>query len=139
MNLINKIKNISTNKIELRKFSFISSLLLLFIAFYLFYIENELYQIFLIIGLFAMIVGLLFPLLIKPFYFIWMTIGIIIGWVMTQVILCAIFYAIISPIGLFLKLFGRSPLDLNINNEKKSYWIYKKNDSYKKSSHEKQY
>ena len=118
--MINEINKITTNKSELRKFGLIIGSLLCFIAYYLFFIENELHQIFLSIGLFAMIVGLLFPLLIKPFYFIWMTLATIIGWVMTQFILCLLFYAIITPIGLLLKLFGKNPLDLDINSGENS-------------------
>jgi hypothetical protein len=58
------------------------------------------------------IAGLVFPPIIRPVF-----VGLIlatfpIGWVVSQVLLGAIFYGIVTPLGLILRLTGHDPLQL---------------------------
>jgi hypothetical protein len=51
-----------------------------------------------------------------------MTLAVILGWFMSRVILFILYYVIITPIGIFLKLIGKDFLKLKIDKSSKSYW-----------------
>jgi len=52
------------------------------------------------------------PALARPFYVLWMTIGVAIGFVTSRVVMTVIFYAVISPVAFFFRLSGRDALRL---------------------------
>ncbi len=65
---------------------------------------------------------------LKPVYIAWMKLAYVLGWINTRLLLCLIFYLVITPIGLVLKLFNNGDLlDKRIDVKKKSYW--KKTDA----------
>lgn len=45
-----------------------------------------------------------------------------IGWVVSHAILGLIYFAVITPIGLVLRLLGRTPMDLNFEPRRSTYW-----------------
>ncbi len=65
-------------------------------------------------------------MILKPIYLVWMTFAVILGWIMTRVILTAIFYLIVTPISLIAKLFRHKFLDLTFRTENDTYWNYRK-------------
>ncbi|HVR29950.1 MAG TPA: SxtJ family membrane protein [Thermoanaerobaculia bacterium] len=46
-----------------------------------------------------------------------------IGWVLSHLILGLIYYLVLTPIGLALRVAGRDPLDRRFDRDAKSYWI----------------
>tara|TARA_B100000315_G_scaffold258049_1_gene308893 strand:- start:395 stop:811 length:417 start_codon:yes stop_codon:yes gene_type:complete len=58
------------------------------------------------------------------------------GRIITVSILILLFYLIVSPISLLLKLFNRKPLKLNIGNTQKSYWRYREPKMFNKKDYE---
>ena len=67
--------------------------------------------------------ALLLPNLLQPVYRIWMKIGHAIGWVNTRIILGLIFYVLVLPMGLVMRLFGKDPMARKINKSVSSYRI----------------
>jgi len=55
--------------------------------------------------------ALIIPKSLNPIYHIWMKIGLVLGWINTRIILGAVFYLIVTPIGLFVRLIGKNPLN----------------------------
>ena len=56
--------------------------------------------------------------------------GILLGKIISPLIMGLIFFLVVTPIGILLKLTGKDVLNLKKNENKKSYWIKKdKNDS----------
>jgi len=64
-------------------------------------------------SIFAVLIlwALIIPKSLNPIYHIWMKIGLVLGWINTRIILGAVFYLIITPIGLFVRLIGKNPLN----------------------------
>jgi hypothetical protein len=93
-----------------------------------------------VIGYFAsgVIVGLVAvfaPTLLRSLNKIWMKLGEIMGKIVSPLVLCIIFFALFSPVALFIRLFGRDELRLKKLNIG-SYWVDRKppgpaGDSYK--------
>ena len=54
--------------------------------------------------------GLLAPSTVRPFYRIWMRFGMIMNTITTPVILGIVFYAVVLPYGVVLRLLGKDPL-----------------------------
>lgn len=54
--------------------------------------------------------ALLIPNSLKWFYKGWMSIALVIGWINTRIILAIVFYIIITPMGLIMRIFGKNPV-----------------------------
>ncbi len=52
----------------------------------------------------------------------WMAFGEILGWFSSRLILIFIFYLVFTPIGLLLRILGKSLLDLRFPDSKPSFW-----------------
>ena len=137
--MLEEIKNIKSEKSDLRKFGITIGLILLIIAGFLFWKEKESYQIFLTVGTILFVLVILVPAVLKPIYWIWMIFATILGWIMTRVILSLLFYIIIVPIGLILRAFGKQFLKLRWDKSKGSYWNYRTNEHLQNENYEKQF
>ena len=120
--MIEEIKNISSEKSDFRKFGITIGLLLMVIAGFLFWRSKESFEILLASGFVLFVLGLVIPVVLKPIYWIWMILAIILGWIMTRVILGLLFYVVVTPIGMLSRLFGSNFLDLKWDKSKDSYW-----------------
>jgi hypothetical protein len=120
--ILKEIRNIKESKKDLRKFGLTVGIVLLAIAALLYWKGKENYTAFEIIGGFLVVVSILFPIILRPLNKIWMTLAILMGWIMTRVILIVIFYIVLTPLGLIARLIGKDFLDLKIDKEKDSYW-----------------
>ena len=137
--MFEEIKHIKTGKKELRSFGVTIGIILLLIAGFLFYKEKESFQLFIYIASSFIGIGFIIPILLKPIYIIWMTFAIILGWFMTRVILSLLFFVIITPIGIILRLFGKDFLDIKKQAIEKSYWNIRTNGHLEKENFEKQF
>ena len=89
-------------------------------------IYNEQIRIWsLIVGFVFLILGLLNSKILTPLNILWFKFGIILGKFISPIIMGIIFFFIVTPISLIMKIFGKDLLNLKYNNQK-SYWIDKK-------------
>ena len=63
------------------------------------------------------------PATLRPVYTTWMKIGHGIGWVNTRIILGILFYVLILPMGLVMRLFGNDPMARKRDESASSYRI----------------
>ncbi len=134
-----EIRNIKETKRDLRKFGLTVGVGLLIFAGFLFWKEKESFLYFGIIGLFLVLTGLIIPAVLKPLNKVWMTLAILMGWVMTRVILTILYYLVLTPIRILAMLFGKFFLDLNIDKSAKSYWEIRKKSELKPLDYERQF
>tara|TARA_Y100001970_G_C13854452_1_gene660972 strand:- start:216 stop:629 length:414 start_codon:yes stop_codon:yes gene_type:complete len=137
--MFEEIKNIKSSKKELKSFGITFGIILLLIAGFLFLKEKESFQLFIYIATTFIGFGLIFPITLKPIYLIWMTFAVILGWTMTRVILSFLFYGVISPIGLIMRIFGKDFLELKKNAIQDSYWNKRNSNMEKNQDYEKQF
>jgi ABC-type uncharacterized transport system permease subunit len=57
-----------------------------------------------------------------PIYRVWMRALYPIGWLISHVVLIVIFYLVLTPIGLVLRLVGYDPLARRFDSKADSYW-----------------
>ena len=67
--------------------------------------------------------ALLIPRVLRPVYTTWMKIGHGIGWVNTRIILGVLFYVLVLPMGLIMRLFGKDPMARKLDKSASSYRI----------------
>ena len=79
--------------------------------------------IFWLVGGFLMVAGAIVPTLLRPVYWLWMKLAHLLGWVNTRLLLGIIFFVIITPMAVVMKVFGRDALNRKINEVADSYWI----------------
>ncbi len=70
--------------------------------------------------------ALVYPRSLRPVYQGWMAIGNVLGWINTRIILGLVFYIVIMPIGLAMRLLGKDPMERKLSYEEKSYRIQSK-------------
>src|SRR5262245_657610 len=59
----------------------------------------------------------------KPIYIGWMHVVFPIGWVVSHVILGAVYFLVFAPVALIMKAVGKDPMNRRFDKEAKSYWI----------------
>ena len=137
--MLEEIKLIKTENKDLRSFGITFAIIFLIIAGFLLYIENESFQLFIVISSVFIIFGFLFPITLKPIYISWMSFAIILGWFMTRFILSLLFYLIVTPIGLITRLLGKDFLELKKEASNGSYWNQRRSSFEKNQSYDKQF
>ena len=78
----------------------------------------------LLIALIFLFLGLFNSKILSPLNKIWFKFGLILGKVISPIIMGIIFFIVVTPIGLFMRILGKDLLNLKYNNNK-SYWIDK--------------
>jgi hypothetical protein len=62
-------------------------------------------------------------------YRTWMYAVFPIGWTVTRLIMGLLFFAVITPAGLLLRLFGRDALSRRLDPSARSYWVERRQSS----------
>tara|TARA_Y100000816_G_C25798001_1_gene417976 strand:- start:162 stop:542 length:381 start_codon:yes stop_codon:yes gene_type:complete len=76
-------------------------------------------------ALIFLILGLLNSKILSPFNKYWIKLGELLGRVIAPLVMLIIYFALITPLSLLVKLFGKDLLNLKLNKTT-SYWIDKK-------------
>ena len=69
------------------------------------------------------LVGFIVPRAIKPIFVGSMYVTFPIGWVMSHILLMGMFYLVLTPIGLLMRLFGYDPMQRKLDRAANTYWI----------------
>ena len=107
-----------------RSFGIVFFVVFLLIALYPLINGEELRIWSLIISIIFLILGLLNSKILTPLNKIWFKFGIILGKIVSPLIMGIIFFLVVTPIGLLMRLLGKDVLNLKYNKSK-SYWIEK--------------
>ena len=89
----------------------------------------------LIVSIIFLILGLLNSKILSPLNKIWFKFGILLGNFVSPIVMGIVFFAVVTPTSLMMRIFRKNLLGLKKNN-KKSYWIKK---SYIKSKMKNQF
>jgi len=76
-----------------------------------------------IVAVLLWVPAMLIPWVLRPVYTTWMKIGHAIGWVNTRIILGVLFFALVFPMGLIMRLFGKDPMSKKLDNTASSYRV----------------
>ena len=107
-----------------RSFGIVFFVVFLLIALYPLTYDGEIRLWSLIISVIFLILGLLDSKILAPLNKIWFKFGILLGKIVSPLIMVIIFFLVVTPIGLIMRLLGKDVINLKYNKNK-SYWIEK--------------
>ena len=107
-----------------RSFGIVFFVVFLIIATYPLINGDELRIWSLIISIIFLFLGLVNSKILNPFNKLWFKFGIFLGKIISPLVMGTIFFLIVTPIGLLMRLLNKDLLNLRFNNNG-SYWIEK--------------
>jgi hypothetical protein len=69
------------------------------------------------------VIGVLKPAWMRPLFIAWMGLAFPIGWTMLHLLLAVIFYVLMTPIGMVMRLFGRDAMERRFDRSAPTYWV----------------
>ena len=81
-----------------------------------------------IISVIFLILGLLNSKILSPFNSAWIRFGELLGKIIAPVVMAIIYFVILTPISIMVRLFGKDLLGLKFTKQIKTYWIKRKKD-----------
>ena len=79
-----------------------------------------------ITSLFFLILGLLNSKLLSPLNKIWIKFGEILGIIIAPIIMALVYFVVLTPVSLVVRVFGKNLLSLKFINKQQTYWINRK-------------
>jgi carbamoyltransferase len=76
----------------------------------------------------SLALGTLRPAWLRPVLIAWMWITYPIGWLVSHLLMAIIYFGVITPIALVMRLLGRDPLDRSADQRADSYWTARPQD-----------
>ena len=107
-----------------RSFGIVFFVVFLIIATYPLINGDELRLWSLIISIIFLFLGLINSKILNPFNKLWFKFGIFLGKIISPLVMGIIFFLVVTPIGLLMRLLNKDLLNLRFNNNS-SYWIEK--------------
>ena len=111
-----------------RNFGIVFSIVFLIVALWPLLSQNDIRIWSLIISGIFLVLGLINSKLLLPLNKIWFKFGIFLGNFIAPIVMGIIYFMVVTPTGLIMKMLGKDLLNLKKNN-KDTYWIEKDNSN----------
>lgn len=121
-----QIKQLQTGKRELRNFGLLVGGVLFALALWWWWRGRWGYVFFLAPSLALMVAGAAWPRSLRYLYIGWMTLGIVMGVVVSTILLTLLFYFLVTPMGLIARLMRKDFLHRRLEPDAKTYWMKRK-------------
>jgi uncharacterized membrane protein YfhO len=115
-----------------RSFGFVFSIVFLLIALWPLLNNSEIRIWSLILSAIFLILGFLNSIILNPLNILWFKFGLLLGKIISPLVMGLIFFCVVTPIGILMKIFMKDLLKLKYNN-KNSYWVDKNGPKSKMS------
>ena len=87
---------------------------------------NSINIYFVIFSAFFLILGLINSKLLSPLNKSWIKLGEILGIIIAPVVMALVYFVILTPVSLIVRIFGKDLLGLRFLKDKDTYWIKRK-------------
>ena len=116
--------NSETNTSSNRSFGLVFSIVFLIIAIYPLINDEDIRIWSLVVSIIFLILGYFKSTILTPLNSLWYKFGIFLGRIVSPIILGVIYFFIVTPTSILMRLFKKDLLNLKFSNNK-SYWIKK--------------
>ena len=113
--------NLPSNK----NFGIVFFIVFLLVALYPLINNQEIRTWSILVSIIFLFLGLINSVILTPLNKLWFIFGIFLGKIVSPFIMGIIFFLVVTPIGLLMRLFGKDILNLKYNKNN-TYWIEKK-------------
>ena len=107
-----------------RSFGVVFFIVFLVISLYPLLINENIRIWSLVISIIFLVLGLLNSKLLNPFNKIWFKFGLLLGKIISPIVMGIIFFFVVTPIAILMKLLRKDLINLKFNNNS-TYWIEK--------------
>ena len=120
-----ELKKLKQDRVALRNFGFTMAAALALIGVAMRFVGHHPVRAFWTWAIAAafLLFGLAAPRALKGIHRVWMGFAFVLGWFVSRIILGVIFFGIITPIGVIMKLAGKDVLSEKIDRGAATYWI----------------
>ena len=119
--MIEDLKNIKADNRALRRFGISLSVVFLIWGLVTFFHKKDIYVLFFWLSPFLLISAFILPAILKPVYLLLTALFIVVSTLITYIILCIIFYLVITPMGLLAGILGKDLLRQRLYKDKNTY------------------
>ena len=109
-----------------RSFGLLFSIVFLALALWPLTKKGEINLYLVSIALIFLILGLLNSKILSPLNKWWIKLGEILGRIIAPIVMGIIYFLILTPISLLVRLFGKDLIGMKFSNDIKSYWVKRK-------------
>ena len=78
-----------------------------------------------ILSLVFLILGFLNSKILTPLNKLWIRFGILLGTIISPLVMGIVYFGVVTPIGILMRLLGKDILNLKIDKKKNTYWLAK--------------
>ena len=83
---------------------------------------------FIAISITFLILGLINSKLLSPLNKIWIKLGEVLGIIISPIVMFLVYFIVLTPVSLIVRLFGKDLLGLKFFKKNESYWIIRKSN-----------
>ena len=106
-----------------RNFGFVFFIVFLILGFWPITNGEEIRIWLVAISLIFLILGIMKSKLLTPLNQLWFKFGMILGAIVAPIIMGAVFFLVVTPIGIVMRLMGKDLLNKKYSKKKETYWI----------------
>ena len=117
------MKNKKVNNLS---FGILFFIVFLILGFYPMYKGDNPNIYFLVLSLPFIILGLLNSKILTPFNMAWIKLGEILGLIIAPIVMAIVYFIVLTPISLIVRVFGKDILNMKFDKKLESYWINRK-------------
>ena len=88
--------------------------------------KGEINLFLVIIALIFLVLGLLNSKILSPLNNAWIKLGELLGRIVAPIVMAIVYFIVLTPISLIVRLFGKDLIGMKFSNSIKSYWIKRK-------------
>ena len=107
-------------------FGILFFIVFLILGFYPMYKGDNPNIYFLVLSLPFIILGLLNSKILTPFNMAWIKLGEILGLIIAPIVMAIVYFIVLTPISLIVRVFGKDILNMKLDKKLESYWINRK-------------
>ena len=111
-----------------KSFGIVFFIFFLILSLYFYFTEGNINLSLISISLIFLILGLINSSILTPLNILWFKFGMFLGKVISPIIMALVFFGVVTPTGLIMRLFNKDLLRLK-KKYKKSYWIERNSKS----------
>lgn len=137
--MFQELKSISSTEKDIQNFSRVVGGALLVFGMVFFSLKKNIADIFFLAGGVLILLGMVAPLLLRPLQRLWMAVAFMMGWIMTQIILLIFYFAVVTPIGLLVRLSGKRLLEGWRGPNQETYWKLREDAPATRERYEQQF
>tara|TARA_B100001063_G_scaffold244537_1_gene277548 strand:+ start:730 stop:1113 length:384 start_codon:yes stop_codon:yes gene_type:complete len=109
-----------------RSFGILFFIVFFIIGLYPVYVGNSVNIYLILLSILFLVLGILNSKILTPLNIAWLKLGELLGVFISPIIMALIYFLILTPISLIVRIFGKDLLNIKFNSSSKTYWIKRK-------------